>query len=38
MVYGPGGYRLRDYVKLGGLITLLAISTVTIMVPLVYGI
>ena len=36
MVFGPGGYSVRDYVRLGTPITLLAIVTLVVMVPLVY--
>jgi di/tricarboxylate transporter len=34
MVYGPGGYRFSDYVRLGGLITLLVIPTILLAVKL----
>lgn len=36
MVYGPGGYRVTDYVKVGTPITILAIAGVTALVPLFY--
>ena len=32
MVYGPGGYRFADYVRMGGLLTLLVIPTILLVV------
>ncbi len=34
MVYGPGGYRFGDYVRMGGLVTLLVIPTILLAVRL----
>lgn len=36
MVYGPGGYRLTDYLKVGTPITLLVVVAVTALIPLFY--
>lgn len=36
MVYGPGGYRVTDYLKVGTPITIIAIAGVTALVPLFY--
>jgi di/tricarboxylate transporter len=36
MVYGPGGYKVADYVKVGLPITVIAIVGVTVLVPLLY--
>jgi di/tricarboxylate transporter len=36
MVYGPGGYRVSDYIKVGLPITLIAIVGVVALVPLFY--
>jgi di/tricarboxylate transporter len=30
MVYGPGGYRFSDYVKLGGVVTLVVVPTIVL--------
>lgn len=37
MVYGPGGYNIKDYIKTGAPLTLLVIVTVTLLVPVFYG-
>lgn len=34
MVYGPGGYRFTDYLRLGGVVTLLVIPTLLVAVSL----
>ena len=36
MVYGPGGYRVGDYVKMGLPITLIVVAGLITLVPLVY--
>jgi di/tricarboxylate transporter len=36
MVYGPGGYRVTDYIKVGTPITIIAVVAVTILVSLFY--
>lgn len=36
MVYGPGGYRFMDYVRLGGPLTLMVIVLSTILTPLAF--
>lgn len=36
MVYGPGGYRLSHYLRAGLPITLVAIVTIALVIPLVY--
>jgi len=36
MVYGPGGYTIADYVKVGLPITIIAIVSVVVVVPLLY--
>jgi len=36
MVYGPGGYRVSDYVRLGAPITILVIACVTWLIPVLY--
>ncbi|MDH3731387.1 MAG: SLC13 family permease [Acidimicrobiia bacterium] len=33
MVYGPGGYRFTDYLRLGGPLTLVTVATTMILVP-----
>jgi di/tricarboxylate transporter len=38
MVYGPGGYRLSDYFKLGFPITAMVVGTLIVVVPVVYGV
>ena len=35
MVYGPGGYRFRDYVRLGLPLTVLVVVGAVVLVPLV---
>jgi di/tricarboxylate transporter len=34
MVYGPGGYRFSDYLRLGGIVTLLVVPTILLAVRL----
>ena len=36
MVYGPGGYRYADYLRLGAPLTVLVIATVVLLVPLIW--
>ncbi|MEX2135067.1 MAG: anion permease, partial [Acidimicrobiia bacterium] len=36
MVYGPGGYKFSDYVRLGAPLTILTIVVLTLMIPIVY--
>jgi di/tricarboxylate transporter len=36
LVYGPGGYKFRDFVKTGSLITILLIVIIIIMAPVLY--
>ena len=36
MVYGPGGYKVSDYVKVGSPITLVVIVILTVMIPVLY--
>jgi di/tricarboxylate transporter len=36
MVYGPGGYRLTDYLKVGLPITIIAVAAVVTLVPVFY--
>jgi di/tricarboxylate transporter len=36
MVYGPGGYKISDYLKVGSPITLVVIVILTVMIPLLY--
>jgi di/tricarboxylate transporter len=37
MVYGPGGYRFTDYVRLGFPLTIVMMVMIVIMVPIVWG-
>jgi di/tricarboxylate transporter len=37
MVYGPGGYRFGDYVRLGFPLTIAMIAVIVVVVPLVWG-
>jgi di/tricarboxylate transporter len=37
MVYGPGGYRFGDYVRLGFPLTIAMIAVIVVAVPLVWG-
>jgi di/tricarboxylate transporter len=37
MVYGPGGYRFGDFVKLGGPLTLLVLALATALIPFVWS-
>ncbi|MGE3774828.1 MAG: SLC13 family permease, partial [Gammaproteobacteria bacterium] len=37
MVYGPGGYRFRDFVTFGGLLNLVTWAVAVTVLPLVYG-
>ncbi len=34
MIYGPGGYRFSDFVKVGGLLNLILLVTASIFIPL----
>ena len=34
MIYGPGGYRFMDFVKVGGLLNLILLVTATLFIPL----
>ena len=34
MIYGPGGYRFTDFVKVGGLLNLILLVTATLFIPL----
>ena len=36
MVYGPGGYRVSDYLKMGAPLTLIVVVGVTALVPMIY--
>jgi len=36
MVYGPGGYSLRDFVRIGLPLTLLLVATATLLVPIAW--
>ncbi|CAN5897551.1 SLC13 family permease [soil metagenome] len=36
MVYGPGGYRFSDYIRLGLPLTLLVVAAIVILVPLIW--
>jgi di/tricarboxylate transporter len=36
MVYGPGGYRFGDYVRLGFPLTLLVATALVVVVPIVW--
>ena len=36
MVYGPGGYRYADYLRLGLPLTLIAVAGIVIIVPVVW--
>lgn len=36
MVYGPGGYRSSDYLRLGGLLTILVGAVTLLLIPLVW--
>ena len=37
MVYGPGGYRFTDYLRVGSPLTLASVTTVVVVLPWVYG-
>jgi len=37
MVYGPGGYRFTDYLRVGSPLTLVTVATTVLVVPWVYG-
>ncbi len=37
MVYGPGGYRIADYLKVGAPLTLIVFGLVVWLVPVIYG-
>ena len=34
LVMGPGGYRFKDYLKVGGLLTLVVLAIIMAVVPL----
>ena len=34
MIYGPGGYRFSDYVRVGGALNLLLLITASILIPI----
>lgn len=34
MIFGPGGYRFSDFVKVGGLLNLILLATATIFIPI----
>ena len=34
LIYGPGGYRFADYVRVGGPLNLLLLITATILIPI----
>ncbi len=36
MVYGPGGYKFSDYVRLGAPLTVLTVIVLTLMIPILY--
>jgi di/tricarboxylate transporter len=36
MVYGPGGYKFRDYVRLGAPLTIITIIVLMVLIPIVY--
>ncbi len=36
MVYGPGGYRYTDYVRLGVPLSLVVVTTILILVPVLW--
>jgi di/tricarboxylate transporter len=36
MVYGPGGYRVSDYLKMGAPLTVIVVVGVTLLIPLIY--
>jgi di/tricarboxylate transporter len=36
MVYGPGGYKFSDYMRLGAPLTIITIVVLTLMIPIVY--
>ena len=36
MVYGPGGYRFRDYLRFGGLLNMLIWAVAVAVIPLVW--
>jgi di/tricarboxylate transporter len=36
MVYGPGGYKFRDYVRLGAPLTIITIIVLMVLIPVVY--
>ena len=37
MIYGPGGYRFMDFVKVGGLLNLILLITATLFIPLFWS-
>jgi di/tricarboxylate transporter len=37
MVYGPGGYRFADYVKLGWVLTLIVLITTVALTPVFWA-
>jgi di/tricarboxylate transporter len=38
LVMGPGGYKVRDYLRVGALLTVLLFILIIVLVPLLYGI
>ena len=38
MVYGPGGYRFSDYMRLGFPLTIIVIVTIVLLVPMVWAV
>ena len=36
MIYGPGGYRFSDYIRVGGPLSLLVVITATLVIPLFF--
>ena len=37
MIFGPGGYRFSDFVKVGGLLNLILLVTASIFIPIFWG-
>jgi di/tricarboxylate transporter len=36
LVMGPGGYRFSDYIKIGGLLTLVIMAIIIVVLPLLW--